>query len=112
MFFTALTALAALPLFSAAEKTGRTFAVNHLQGKGLVTARMDPIISPGTDSAHTHVVFGGNGFSIDMKDDDALKSTCTNSLIAKDGSNYWFPQLYYHGANGSFTSVPVFYMNV
>lgn len=57
-------------------------------------------------------VMGGNGFKTLMNDSSALDSTCTNSLIANDGSNYWVPSLWFQATNGSFISVPMFYMNV
>ena len=99
---------------SAYSANQRTFAVNHFYGDGpLVVGRMDPIISPGTASGHVHAVQGGNAFALSMTDDQALdQSTCTSSLVKNDKSNYWTPSLYFHADNGSFISVPMFYMNV
>lgn len=73
---------------------------------------MDPIVSPGIASSHVHTVQGGNAFALTMTDDQALDSTCTSSLVKNDKSNYWTPKLYFHASNGSFISVPMFYMNV
>jgi hypothetical protein len=73
---------------------------------------MDPIISPGTASGHVHVVQGGNGFALNMTIDQAEDSTCTSALVKNDKSNYWTPSLYFVNPNGTFTSVPMFYMNV
>lgn len=98
---------------SAYSSTGRTFAVNHFYGDGpLVMGRMDPIINPGVASGHVHAVQGGNGFALNMTENQALDSTCTSSLVENDKSNYWTPSLYFHASNGSFISVPMFYMNV
>ena len=112
MLFTA-TLLAAFTASVSAAKTGRTFAVNHFYGTGpLVEGRMDPIVSPGVASGHVHAVQGGNNFALTMTDDQALASTCTSALVKNDKSNYWTPSLYFLAANGSFISVPMFYMNV
>jgi len=98
---------------SAYSATARTFAVNHFYGDGpLVMGRMDPIVNPGVPSGHVHAVQGGNNFALTMTDAQALDSTCTSSLVKNDKSNYWVPSLYFHAANGSFISVPMFYMNV
>ena len=104
--------LAALASTAAASKAGRTYAVNYFYGTDpLVTARMDPIINPGVPSGHAHMVMGGNAFGVSMTDNTASTSTCTNSLVKNDKSNYWVPQLYFHNeANNSFESVPMFYM--
>lgn len=91
----------------------RTFAVNHFYGKGaLVESRMDPIVNPGVASSHAHTIQGGNNFALSMTDNQALESTCTSSLVKNDKSNYWTPKLYFAADNGTFISVPMFYMNV
>jgi hypothetical protein len=112
-FSTALLATFAASA-SAYSATGRTFAVNHFYGKGpLVTARMDPIVSPGVPSGHVHAVQGGNAFALSMTEDQALTSTCTSSLVKNDKSNYWTPSLYFQDpATGQLESVDMFYMNV
>ncbi|KAJ5595027.1 uncharacterized protein N7459_001235 [Penicillium hispanicum] len=74
--------------------------------------RMDPIVSPGTASSHVHVIQGGSNFNLTMSDDFLLGSNCTSSLVEADKSNYWTPALYFQDTNGSFISVPMFYMNV
>ena len=114
MHFSKVTFLATFAASASAySATGRTFAVNHFYGDGpLVMGRMDPIVSPGTASGHVHAVQGGNAFALSMTDDQALGSTCTSSLVKNDKSNYWTPTLYFHADNGSFISVPMFYMNV
>ncbi len=110
------TALLATFAASAAayNAKSRTFAVNHFYGKGaLVTARMDPIVSPGGPSGHVHAIQGGNAFALTMTDDQALSSTCTSSLVKNDKSNYWTPSLYFQDpTTGGLESVDMFYMNV
>ncbi|KAI9736484.1 MAG: hypothetical protein M1818_005994 [Claussenomyces sp. TS43310] len=106
--------LATLAMTVVAAKDSRTFAVNHFYGTGPLTmGRMDPIISPGEASAHVHAIQGGSNFALTMSDDTLLDSNCTSSLVKNDKSNYWTPALYFQDpTNGSFTSVPMFYMNV
>jgi hypothetical protein len=114
MFFPTALLAAFASSASAYSATERTYAVNHFYGVGpLVEGRMDPIVSPGVPSGHAHVVQGGNAFALTMTDTQALDdSNCTSSLIKNDKSNYWMPTLYLHAPNGSFISVPPFYMNV
>ncbi|OBT89611.1 hypothetical protein VE02_01762 [Pseudogymnoascus sp. 03VT05] len=71
----------------------------------LLYERADPIVNPGTTSAHSHTIMGGNGFSNDMTYADTQASTCSSCTVTKDFSNYWVPNLYYKGPDGSFTSV-------
>ena len=73
----------------------------------LIEGRLDPIVTPGKVSGHTHVILGGNGFTPDMNYESTQKSTCTSCSIKGDMSNYWIPKLYYHAQNGSFVDVPV-----
>jgi Domain of unknown function (DUF1996). len=98
----------------ASAKDSRTFAVNHFYGQGPLTeGRMDPIISPGTASSHVHAIQGGSNFNLSMENNALLDSPCTSSLVQADKSNYWTPSLYFQDpTNGSFLSVPMFYMNV
>ncbi|KFX92577.1 hypothetical protein V490_05312 [Pseudogymnoascus sp. VKM F-3557] len=71
----------------------------------LLYERSDPIVNPGTSSAHSHTIMGGNGFSNDMDYADTQASTCSSCTVTKDFSNYWVPNLYAKGKDGSFTSV-------
>ncbi|KAI9826765.1 MAG: hypothetical protein M1826_006560 [Phylliscum demangeonii] len=52
----------------------------------LVVERADPIVNPGQVSPHVHTIMGGNGFGFSMDYQQV-------------------PSLYFHEANGSFTSV-------
>ncbi|KFY37374.1 hypothetical protein V494_04776 [Pseudogymnoascus sp. VKM F-4513 (FW-928)] len=71
----------------------------------LLYERSDPIVNPGTTSAHSHTIMGGNGFSNDMSYADTQASTCSSCTVTKDFSNYWVPNLYLKEQDGSFTSV-------
>jgi hypothetical protein len=44
----------------------------------LVEGRLDPIVTPGKISGHTHVILGGNGFTPSMDYASTQKSTCTS----------------------------------
>lgn len=115
MYFSKATILAfCATSASAYSATKRTFAVNHFYGKGpLVEGRMDPIVNPGVASPHVHTVQGGNEFALTMTDDQALKSTCTSSLVKNDKSNYWTPKLYFQDPKTkALEPVEMFYMNV
>jgi len=61
----------------------------------LTIQRSDPIVSPGTASAHVHAIIGGNAFNRTMNGPPvtATATTCNKGL---DHSNYWVPQLYYY----------------
>ncbi|KIY50339.1 hypothetical protein FISHEDRAFT_25108, partial [Fistulina hepatica ATCC 64428] len=67
--------------------------------------RIDPIVSPGEVSGHVHGVVGGSNFGFTTNTSYLRDSECTSIPVAEDHSNYWFPALYFHWANGSFTSV-------
>lgn len=115
MHFKSSFTLAATATFlaSAFAKDSRTFAVNHFYGNGALTmGRMDPIMDPGRPATHSHAIQGGSNFNLTMTDDALMDSNCTSSLVDADKSNYWTPSLYFQAANGSFLSVPMFYMNV
>ena len=81
-------------------------------GNPVVVGREDPVISPGTASAHVHTVIGGNAFAPTMSDTQAMSSTCTSSQVKNDLSNYWIPSLFFHASNGSFVPVQATQFNV
>ena len=87
----------------------------------LLEGRVDPVVTPGKTSYHSHVVLGGNGFAPEMDYNSTKKSSCTSCTIEGDYSNYvsgisslwkylwqpqWAPSLYYQGKDGKFTKVP------
>ncbi|GAW01318.1 wsc domain-containing protein [Lentinula edodes] len=61
----------------------------------LVTERLDPILSPGAVSGHTHSVVGGSNFGMNITTDSLRDSECTSMPIEEDKSNYWYPHLYF-----------------
>lgn len=73
--------------------------------KSMVTARMDPIISPGAISQHSHHIIGANGFSTQYQPDKIRQSECTNIPVQADMSNYWFPQIFQLTADGKYTGM-------
>lgn len=104
---------AAAPLAGRATRSFSVLRFNNMAGKFSTEGRMDPIISPGTASAHSHGVMGGSNFGLDVQGDQLLKSKCTNSMIKNDKSNYWVPGVWYQSPhNGTFKKVPLFYMQV
>ncbi|KAF4457032.1 hypothetical protein F53441_947 [Fusarium austroafricanum] len=70
------------------------------------TGRVDPIIAPGTFSAHVHKLSGASNINIDSTFDSLQASRCTSCEVQDDKSAYWTPQLFYQHANGSFEMVP------
>lgn len=112
MIFT--TAVLAALVASVAAKDKRTFAVLRHYGNGpLTTCRADPIISPGTASAHVHTIMGASNFGLNVTGEHLRKSECTTALPKADMSNYWFPTLYFKDPkDGKLEQVPFYYMNV
>ncbi|BGP07987.1 hypothetical protein JCM10049v2_003832 [Rhodotorula toruloides] len=74
-------------------------------GAALVYQRADPITNPGLASGHVHTISGGSNFNLDVDFETLRQSKCTSCMVKQDMSNYWTPTLYFHWANGSFTSV-------
>lgn len=110
-----LYSLATLAASVSAKDQG-TYAVlrfNNAAGQFSTEGRMDPIVSPGSISTHSHGVMGGSNFGVKIEGDQLLDSTCTNAKIRNDKSNYWVPNLWFQSPiNGTFKKVPLFYMNV
>ncbi|RMZ85195.1 hypothetical protein DV738_g427, partial [Chaetothyriales sp. CBS 135597] len=71
----------------------------------VVVERLDPIVSPGGVSTHSHTVMGGNGFAPTMDYNSTQASTCSSCTVIGDNSNYWVPNLYYQAEDGHFESV-------
>ncbi|RYP35785.1 hypothetical protein DL766_002345 [Monosporascus sp. MC13-8B] len=100
-------------LFKRAEGTFAVLRFNQLPGKFSAEGRIDPIVSPGTNSSHSHGIMGGNAFDLTIDGDQLLSSSCTNSKVTNDKSNYWVPQIWFHSPEtGKFKQVPLYYMNV
>ncbi|KFX89425.1 hypothetical protein O988_00501 [Pseudogymnoascus sp. VKM F-3808] len=107
----ALFAALSLPLIKLAH--GQIFTVNC---QPLTIHRGDPIISPGTISAHVHAVIGGTAFQQTMGLDTAVNAKDTTCDKKIDKSNYWQPQLYHQRTDGSFELIhfqgtAVYYLN-
>ncbi|KAL3494166.1 hypothetical protein BJX62DRAFT_234539 [Aspergillus germanicus] len=65
----------------------------------LTTQLSDPILSPGEQSSHTHVVTGGTAFQRRMGPETARGANETTCEVAIDRSNYWIPALYHADAS-------------
>ncbi|KAK5990198.1 Xylosyltransferase oxt [Cladobotryum mycophilum] len=112
MKFATASAVAALAGMAAAAKDQRTFAVLRFNNKQLVTARADPIVSPGKTASHVHVVLGGSNFGLSSTGETLKNSKCSTAMVKGDNSNYWFPLLYFQDPkNHKFEPVEVFYSN-
>ncbi|KAI1759203.1 hypothetical protein GGR53DRAFT_527846 [Hypoxylon sp. FL1150] len=115
MKFSRIHLIATLAAAVKAKDEG-SFAILHFNNEGgqfSVEGRMDPIVSPGSASAHSHGVMGGSNFGLTVDDGQLLGSKCTNAKINNDKSNYWVPGLWFQSpVNGTFKKVPLFYMNV
>ncbi|CAI4210508.1 unnamed protein product [Parascedosporium putredinis] len=69
-------------------------------------ARIDPLVNPGTASAHAHAIYGSNGFSLTSGFDQLAGGDCTSCRVKQDKSAYWHPQLYFKdAATGEFEEV-------
>ncbi|KAI0000276.1 hypothetical protein F4779DRAFT_148644 [Xylariaceae sp. FL0662B] len=101
---------------SASAKDEGSFAVlrfNNVGGQFSTEGRMDPIVSPGAVSTHSHGIMGGSNFGLTVSGDQLLDSQCSNTMIVNDKSNYWVPNLWFQSpVNGTFKKVDLFYMNV
>jgi hypothetical protein len=108
------TVLAALVATAAAAKDSRTFAVLRHYGQGpLTTCRADPIVSPGSVSAHVHTIMGASNFALNVTGEELRESSCTTAMPKGDLSAYWFPTLYFQDPETKLLEqVKMFYMNV
>lgn len=50
--------------------------------------RIDPIVSPDTLAAHSHVIWGSTGIGFNSDFDD-LQTGCTTCAVEQDKSAYW-----------------------
>ncbi|KAL8771573.1 MAG: hypothetical protein Q9209_003016 [Squamulea sp. 1 TL-2023] len=70
------------------------------------TARIDPIINPGSVSGHVHKFAGASNVNAQSTYQTLLQAPCSSCEIQDDKSAYWTPSLYYQHSNGSFEEVP------
>ncbi|KAI9647742.1 hypothetical protein NHQ30_004128 [Ciborinia camelliae] len=69
-------------------------------------ARIDPLVNPGTISAHAHSIHGSSGFGESADYDSLLAGECTSCQVSQDKSAYWTPSLYFkNAATGKFQLV-------
>lgn len=114
-FTAAAAAVGSLASLALGAKEEFSFAVLRFNGDEYLTEGMvDPIVDPGKESSHYHLINGGNKFGKTVKGNQLLESTCTNAKIKNDLSNYWVPALFFQDPNNpsNFTKVPTMYMNV
>ncbi|KAI8841768.1 hypothetical protein BC829DRAFT_420465 [Chytridium lagenaria] len=92
----------------AARKQGKEFGGIMRQTCSVVidNARIDPLVSPGKFSSHSHTVAGASKFHFNSTGSDIQTSSCTTCSITVDKSNYWYPSLYYVQDDGNFRYVP------
>ncbi|MCJ1480570.1 mucin 5B, oligomeric mucus gel-forming [Schaereria dolodes] len=70
-------------------------------------ARIDPLISPGSVSAHAHNIYGGDAFGMTSSASDLAGSGCSSCQVVQDKSSYWTPAMYFQFGNGTLAAVPV-----
>ncbi|KAL4783886.1 hypothetical protein BJX76DRAFT_357558 [Aspergillus varians] len=115
-FFIALSLLLTQPSLTVGESSITTTDEFSFSCLPLTIQLSDPIVSPGKESSHTHVITGGTAFqrTMDMQTaPDASETTCE---VAIDRSNYWVPALYHMTQDNSFEMVEyewsaVYYLN-
>ncbi|KAL1412244.1 hypothetical protein Q8F55_003255 [Vanrija albida] len=73
----------------------------------IAITRIDPIVDPGKVGGHVHTIFGASNFRSTLLDptEQQKGSACTKVKVHADRSNYWFPLLYFHNANGTYSAV-------
>ncbi|KAF8494105.1 hypothetical protein F5888DRAFT_1617148 [Russula emetica] len=74
--------------------------------KPIMNARVDPIISPGIPSSHSHAIMGSNAIGFNTTFDSLRNSECSTCQVKDDKSVYWIPELFYEHKNRSFEVVP------
>ncbi|KAI0301542.1 hypothetical protein B0F90DRAFT_1667895 [Multifurca ochricompacta] len=73
--------------------------------KPVLNARVDPIVSPGKASGHSHTIMGSGAIGFGTTFADLRNSQCTTCKVKDDKSAYWIPELYYQFKNGTFQVV-------
>ncbi|KAL4901029.1 hypothetical protein BDW74DRAFT_170407 [Aspergillus multicolor] len=108
-----------LPITNQFQHTNSTFSYTDefsFSCLPLTAQLSDPIVAPGRESSHTHVVTGGTAFQRTMDMQTALNARETTCEVAMDRSNYWVPALYHETKLGAFEMVEyqssaVYYLN-
>lgn len=92
LFGVVLLGLILVPTPAYATSPGAVFTCNATGQY----ARVDPIVSPGMQSAHEHVFYGA--FPIEETETTAdLRSKPTTCIVAANHSGYWMPTVYRNG---------------
>ena len=102
---TALHYIAALLVFSPLARSARPHDEIAFSCVPLTAQLSDPIVFPGKQSDHTHLVAGGTAFQRTMAEDTARNAEGTTCGVEIDKSNYWVPHMYHRMRNGSFELV-------
>ncbi|CAD6573504.1 MAG: hypothetical protein TREMPRED_000836 [Tremellales sp. Tagirdzhanova-0007] len=76
----------------------------------LMSTRLDPILTPGSVSSHTHQIIGTSSFSPTYTYENSVAGKCTTGNVGVDKSSYWIPQMYRKFSDG-FTLIPLSYAN-
>jgi hypothetical protein len=90
---------------SAFDCSGHYFSFFNRAGP-MSYQRLDPALTPGSESPHLHSFDGGNALSASSNFDSQMGSTCTTARIKPDKSLYWRPTLFWNGNNTGFYRVP------
>ncbi|KAL2207808.1 hypothetical protein CC79DRAFT_1273027 [Sarocladium strictum] len=69
-------------------------------------ARIDPLVSPGTASAHAHSIHGSSAFNENSNSAELMSGDCTSCRVTQDLSAYWHPAVYFEDKSGEFELVP------
>ncbi|BFZ55263.1 hypothetical protein PYCC9005_002303 [Savitreella phatthalungensis] len=92
-------------LLLASWLTGADAFFRMLCSKAITVARLDPIVSPGTASMHTHAIMGPSSFFDNVTYNDLRNADCSTCVATQDKSAYWVPQLYHVSQAGQYTAV-------
>lgn len=79
----------------------------QMNGRELVRARLDPIVSPGKVSSHVHAVLGGSNFGPTVSSAGLRQSQCSTISTQQDKSAYWTAPPYGKNKDGTFSALPL-----
>lgn len=83
-----------------------------LYGRDSMTARIDPILEPGSIGTHVHDFMGANNANENSTFESLREAPCTSmgrangNPIVEDRSIYWHPALYVKSNSGEYIQVP------
>ncbi|KAL9111570.1 MAG: hypothetical protein Q9227_004058 [Pyrenula ochraceoflavens] len=67
--------------------------------------QIDPLMSFGTPSSHTHIIHGGQNFGFDASAASLNQSSCTSCAVTQDKSAYWTPPMMFMAEDQTTTMV-------